>query len=134
MHSDLDYLSSKFSCLNLDFILNKLSSEYYELPRWPENLAAQIIEFYRRFLWLNYIYPEAKLVPTRDIDECWHIHILNTKRYVEDCQALFGRYFHHQPADPSDPLELIFLQEKFEETRRLYRENFGEELKVFHSR
>lgn len=106
----MSYSSSKFNDLDLDFIVRKLSSEYYELPRWPACLAAQIVEFYKRFLWLNYIYPEAKLVPTRDIDECWHIHILNTKRYIEDCQELFGHYFHHQPADPSDPAEIFFYR------------------------
>lgn len=127
------YLESKFSQLDLQFMIKKLASEHYELARWPENLAIQLVEFYRRFLWLNYKYPGSNLVPTRDIDECWHIHILSTKRYAEDCQNLFGHYLHHQPADPSNQEEITVLQTFFDKTLQLYQKEFGEDLKVLSS-
>jgi hypothetical protein len=27
----------------------------------------------------------------------WHAHILDTKKYMVDCQAIFGRFIHHVP-------------------------------------
>lgn len=39
----------------------------------------------------------GQLVPTRLIDTVWHHHILDTEKYIEDCQRLFGRYVHHYP-------------------------------------
>jgi hypothetical protein len=33
-----------------------------------------------------------------DIDAIWHEHILHTKRYREDCEALAGGFVDHFPA------------------------------------
>lgn len=37
------------------------------------------------------------VAPTRDIDLFWHYHILDTWKYIEDCEKLFGSYLHHYP-------------------------------------
>jgi hypothetical protein len=37
------------------------------------------------------------LVPSRNVDIFWHHHILDTQKYIEDCELLFGRYIHHFP-------------------------------------
>ena len=123
-------MSPYFAGLDCSFIHLKLTSAHYELPYWPESLAKHCVELYRRFLWLHHQYPQEKLVPTRDIDECWHIHILNTKQYAQDCETLFGHYFHHQPADPANETEIENLQQQFERTQQLYLTEFGEELTV----
>lgn len=38
-----------------------------------------------------------EISPTRDIDIFWHHHILDTQKYSEDCQAIFGFFLHHYP-------------------------------------
>ena len=38
-----------------------------------------------------------QMVPNGDIDEIWHMHILDTRAYMADCNALFGEYLHHYP-------------------------------------
>lgn len=38
-----------------------------------------------------------RTVPTKEIDIVWHHHILDTQKYMEDCERLFGRYVHHFP-------------------------------------
>lgn len=41
-------------------------------------------------------------VPNKQIDEMWHEHILDTRKYSDDCQTVFGYYLHHTPANPKD--------------------------------
>ncbi len=41
--------------------------------------------------------PGFSAAPTRAIDTVWHHHILDTQKYHQDCDALFGRYVHHFP-------------------------------------
>jgi hypothetical protein len=35
--------------------------------------------------------------PTRGADAIWHAHILHTRRYREDCEALVGHFVDHEP-------------------------------------
>ena len=56
------------------------------------------VEEYRRFLVLKMENPSVKLAPTGLMDKAWHTHILDTKRYAEDCEAMFGRFLHHHPS------------------------------------
>ena len=37
--------------------------------------------------------------PTIAVDAIWHAHILWTRRYRQDCEALVGRFVDHEP-DP----------------------------------
>lgn len=38
-----------------------------------------------------------QIAPTREIDVYWHHHILDTAKYIKDCEAVFGGYLHHYP-------------------------------------
>ncbi len=51
---------------------------------------------YKQFLALMHWYPAAHLIPSEDIDDVWHTHVLNTDRYQADCATIFG-CFHHFP-------------------------------------
>ena len=66
-------------------------------PNWPLNKAEGLEVWYRRFLYLSNIYDDKVIVPSKDIDTFWHTHILDTQKYMSDCEALFGRYVHHFP-------------------------------------
>lgn len=52
---------------------------------------------YRQFLKIIAMYPKKSIVPTKLIDEVWHTHILDTAKYAEDCQEIFGYFLHHFP-------------------------------------
>jgi hypothetical protein len=54
-------------------------------------------EGYRQFLKLAAKYPDAPLVPSEEVDEFWHMHILDTQRYGADCERIFGYMIHHDP-------------------------------------
>ena len=57
---------------------------------------------YRRFLYLLSADLGLRGVPTPEIDEFWHQHILNTRKYWQDCKSLRGSYLHHLPASGDD--------------------------------
>lgn len=80
------------AALDLDPIAYKLCLD----EGWAlEYLDAQIAE-YRIFL-QAVRNGGGDLVPTRAVDEVWHHHILDTQKYGEDCERLFGRFVHHYP-------------------------------------
>lgn len=116
--------------LELGYLVDKLTAPEYPLARWPLALAKEGLLYYQRFLQLMVIYGPEGLVPTRDIDEFWHAHILFTKEYIADCHHLVGHYIHHAPADPANPEEVSQLTEQFERTKTLYLKEFGEPLRV----
>lgn len=64
-------------------------------------IALRKIEYaeagYRQFLKLAAKYPDAPLVPSKAVDEFWHMHILDTQRYSADCERIFGYMIHHDP-------------------------------------
>ena len=66
-------------------------------PNWSINKVEGLEVWYRRFLYLSNIYNEKIIVPSKDIDIFWHTHILDTQKYIFDCDNLFGRYIHHFP-------------------------------------
>ena len=65
--------------------------------QWTLEAVKQAESLYRHFLVLHALYPNEDLVPTKQIDEFWHQHILDTRNYAQDCEFLFGRFLHHDP-------------------------------------
>ena len=83
---------------NLDLEPIKFSlTQREDGPNWSLNKAETLEVWYRRFLYLSSIYNDKVLVPSKDIDVFWHTHILDTQKYMLDCENLFGRYIHHFP-------------------------------------
>lgn len=107
--------------LKLDYIIDKLASDddpgshYRGLSR---EVASDLVELYKAFLYLSYKYNcvGKPLAPTREVDEVWHIHILHTERYMEDCQDIFGHYLQHTPR--------FGVEELHEYTRILFAAEF----------
>lgn len=107
--------------LNLEPIMAKLESEGMD-----KETIEQLEEMYRGFLLLYALNPGMIIVPTRELDEFWHTHILDTLKYQEDCETVFGFFLHHFPyfgmRDEDDAAD---LQQKFEQTTALYEATFG---------
>ncbi len=108
--------------LNLSFIIDALCSPHYPLPRWTKPDAEACSQLYKNFLWLNKLHLPKNLVPTKEIDEFWHQHILHTKEYLRDCKNIFGFYFHHNPTSPDENPEKLIAD--FLVTKALYLEAF----------
>lgn len=117
-----DYIQS----LDLSYIVNAMCRDDYPLPRWIKPEAEKACQLYKNFLLLQKKHLPLSLVPSRIIDECWHNHILHTKNYMADCQAIFGHYLHHEPAIPTDNTAQLISD--FKKTKALYLDLFGETL------
>jgi hypothetical protein len=88
-------------------VLEKLAYiEQFELGRDREGRAAKLLgsapaalEF-KRFLALPLLYPgrqEYSFVPSLRLDLLWHTFLLDTPRYREFCENVYGQYLDHVP-------------------------------------
>ncbi|MBV9575511.1 MAG: hypothetical protein JO149_02680 [Gammaproteobacteria bacterium] len=114
--------------LDLNYIAELMCATHYPLPRWTQADALHCLQLYKNFLFLQKKHLPLPLVPTREIDEFWHNHILYTRNYFHDCEQIFGHYLHHQPASPMEDKEK--LAQDFLRTKALYCEEFKEPLTV----
>ncbi|CAH2904092.1 MAG: hypothetical protein PCALPYG88_7177 [uncultured Paraburkholderia sp.] len=64
---------------------------------WDMNRAEAAVKNYKRYMAVTKALGGVQLVPNGDIDEIWHMHILDTRAYAKDCDGLFGEYLHHFP-------------------------------------
>lgn len=119
---DLNSARSYIENLDLSYIVRDMCDELYPLPKWTHLDAVACSRLYKNFLLLKRKHMEVNLVPTREIDEFWHNHILYTKKYTQDCLKIFGHYLHHEPASPADNPEKLINE--FLITKKLYLEEF----------
>ena len=64
---------------------------------WSRETVDRLEIEYKRFLTLLVKYPDAVIAPTKEVDAFWHGHILDTMKYAEDCERVFGYFLHHFP-------------------------------------
>ncbi len=87
------------------------------------------VALYRCFLKLCVLHPGATIVPTRELDQVWHAHMLDTARYRADCDHVPGGFMDHFPyAGLRGEADRRAWREDFAQTRRLFRERFGIEI------
>ncbi|MEO0645989.1 MAG: glycine-rich domain-containing protein-like [Cyanobacteria bacterium J06650_10] len=121
---DRDFLA-KLSATDFGPIAFKLMNPEEGEP-WSLTRATQAIEQYRRFLFLSKHYPNHRIVPSREVDQVWHMHILDTAKYREDCDTLFGKFMDHWPYfGMKDAAEREELNEAFSDTQTLMEAHFG---------
>lgn len=112
--------------LDLDPIKVKLMDSD-EGQGWTREYADTMETAYKRFLTLLVKYPQTTVAPSKEIDKFWHAHILDTLKYAEDCQQVFGYFLHHFPyfglRGEADAAQLAKAGREME---RLYQEEFGE--------
>ena len=83
----------KVKALDLDAVVAVLVKK----DGYSPTKAAELAEEYRKYLALVSI--GLSPVPSKKVDDAWHAHILNTKKYQADTRALLGHFLHHEPAN-----------------------------------
>lgn len=113
---------------NTDFTMVKLKiQDKDEGLGWTADQCDEAEFEYKRFLALKRTYPEKDIVPNKMVDMFWHQHILDTKKYAEDCELIFGYFMHHFPYfGMKDEQDMQNLVDAFEETKELYHLHFGQ--------
>ncbi len=64
----------------------------------PANWVTEVVREYQRFLTMRVLHPDKLIRPDTTVDDLWHAHILDTRAYAADCQAIFGAFLHHDPS------------------------------------
>eukprot|EP00794_Sanderia_malayensis_P003002 gene3002-3460_t len=75
-----------------------LKARLMRLKFWSEEKATAGVVEYEKFLGLKAVlkdFKATKLSPPLPIDEVWHLHILDTERYSQDCIEFCGEIIHH---------------------------------------
>jgi hypothetical protein len=95
---------------------------------WTREYAESIETAYKTYLTMVVKYQEhaEDIMLSKDVDEFWHTHILQTMKYADDCQKVFGTFLHHDPhigaRTPALFAKRTVLAKK---TRELYEQEFG---------
>ncbi len=112
--------------LDLEPIMVKIMEKEEGLG-WDLEYTSIIAEEYRKFLTLCLENKDADIVPCGDVDKFWHYHILDTLKYAEDCDAIFGCFLHHFPYfGMRGEQDLQNLKTAFGNTCAAYTKRFGE--------
>jgi len=115
---DIDIINS----IDLEPIIQRLIKR----KKWTLRKAYEIAKLYRNFLYIGKKYGDKKISPSQQIDDFWHEHVLDTKKYHEDCNKIFGHYLHHNPANESKITPEY--KQGFERLQELHKQEFGYEV------
>ena len=119
---------SKIEILDLEPIMVKIMDKDEGLG-WSLVYTKTVTEEYRRYLTMCLENPESAIVPAKPIDEFWHFHILDTLKYQEDCENIFGYFLHHFPYfGMRGEEDKNNLDNAWEETLLTYKNTFGEKV------
>ncbi|MEL6161824.1 MAG: glycine-rich domain-containing protein-like [Cyanobacteria bacterium J06623_5] len=122
--ADRDFLA-KLTSIDFGPIAFKLMNPE-EGEGWTLERSTKAVEQYRKFLFLVYRYPGERIVPSREVDQVWHTHILDTVKYREDCDLLFEKFMDHWPYfGLKDEAERQELNDAFSHTQQLFETHFG---------
>jgi len=111
--------------LNLEPIMVK-AMDKEEGYGWTLEFTKGVAEEYKKFLILCSEHPDVATVPSGLVDDFWHLHILDTMKYYEDCQNYLGYFLHHFPYfGMRGEQDASNLNQAWEETCRLYEGTFG---------
>jgi len=119
----IDEAMAVVSSLDLVQMNDKLINFY----GWSKEDVTLMHDYYKKWLVLHVCYPELATAPSMKLDEYWHMHILDTKKYMEDCQFIFGEYLHHYPYFGLEN-DSKNLDSGFELTKILFMKHFDHNL------
>ncbi|MCX7124710.1 MAG: hypothetical protein NTU49_02960 [Gammaproteobacteria bacterium] len=115
--------------IDFSMIIDKIVSTKH----WKKSDVSKICDFYKNFLFLKkkYFQDYEQLPPSEEVDEFWHNHILDTKKYKHDCDKIFGFYLDHYPYFGIDgKTNRQDLDNAFNEIQKLHYKEFGDYIYV----
>ena len=110
---------------SIDF--DQMNDKLVNFYGWSKEDVSLMSDYYKKWLSIHICYPELATAPSMKLDEYWHMHILDTEKYMNDCQVMFGKYLHHYPYFGLEG-DKENLDAGFELTRTLFKHHFGHDL------
>jgi len=95
---------------------------------WSREYADSIESAYKTYLTMLAKYQEhaEEIMLAKDVDEFWHTHILQTMKYAQDCEKVFGAFLHHNPhVGPRTTADMQSREAMAKKTQDLYAREFG---------
>ena len=93
---------------------------------WSAVHAGDVAREYRRFLYIAARTGEP-VTPSDDVDQAWHLHLLNSRHYWDIlCGRILRRPFHHDPAG-GGAVEGLRHRRQYQATLAHYRRLFGKD-------
>ncbi|MBP8929560.1 MAG: hypothetical protein KBG45_12205, partial [Ottowia sp.] len=75
-----------------------LSARLSQNTGWRAAHTQRVLTEYRRFLYLA-VRLQGRVCPSEAVDEAWHAHLLDSRRYFGDfCPRVLGYTLHHVPS------------------------------------
>jgi hypothetical protein len=105
--------------IDLTNIINSAKKNF----AWNDEQTRIAVEWYLRYLYLCFKHQNKYIAAiSHSADDLWHQHIIDTSKYSDDCNLLFGRFLPHQPiyGEPSSSEMAIY-----NDTQQLYQKEFG---------
>jgi hypothetical protein len=93
MSSKTDF--APIAALDFSAIKEKLMHEAGK--GWSLDRANAVECEYRHFLLLMKVFPYEPAAPLADVDTFWRYHIVDTMKYADDCEQVFGYFLHYFP-------------------------------------
>lgn len=78
---------------DMEFVTERLANK----GLLAEEVIPAAITGYKRFIALTMLGYRGLDVPSEDVDEVWHTHILFTREYADFCDQLGAGFIHHVP-------------------------------------
>src|SRR5258708_7965918 len=124
----VEQVVAAIQALDLDPIKLKVM-DAEEGQGWTREYVDRMELAYKRFLTLLVRFPDETIAPTKDVDKFWHGHILDTIKYADDCQNVFGYFLHHFPYfGMRGEEDAANLRTAGKNMHALYEREFGEAL------
>ncbi len=76
----------------------------------PKSEALKRVEEYKKYMAINATYGVPHPI-SKEVDEVWHNHVLDTVDYAEFSRQIFGRFYHHIPI--FDQAGQVMLRERY---------------------
>ncbi len=106
--------------------LAPIATQMVRDQEWSQARAASAERRYRRFLYLKTILPEGNASPTHEVDQFWHQHIINTRKYGPDCEHAVGHFLYHSFLSPEEEADAATLHAIWLDTQAAYEALFEE--------
>jgi hypothetical protein len=107
--------------LNKSRLIRHCMKEY----NWTEAAASHAVDRYEKLFKL--FGKGASIVPTKEIDDVWHLHMLDPVSYYNACMSYHNKIIGHNPALESSEEEKSNLDSMFLMTGKLWKKEYGEE-------
>ena len=92
---------------------------------WTEAQASDSVDRYEKLFKL--FGKGTSIVPTKEIDDVWHLHMLDPVSYSESCKAYHNKIVGHNPELEDSEEAKSKLHSLFLTTAKIWKEAYGEE-------